>query len=191
MRSLRAQIALVLGTAVLLSPAAGCGSSGRVHESNGQTSSKAQVPGNELMRAFQLLRTEGDAVSAEMLERLRDADEPVIGLVLRAHKARTRNGPVWLVVDGRLLCMFAGHPLAISCMPREIALRSGVTLGIVEHPAALLGPRSKRRFVLYGVVPGPRRTIDIQSGRANTLTVPVYEGAFSARSREPLFLHAG
>lgn len=188
MPSIRVQIGTSLAAFALLTAAAGCDSAERADKAVRRDSIKSRSPDREMERAFRLFRTEGTTISPEMVERLRAARAPVAGAYLRAHTALTPNGRLWALVAGRSVCIFAARPLAIGCTPRNMALRRGVTLGIVENPGARPGPGSKRRFVLYGVVPGPRRTVMVQSGKANTLVVPVHKGTFSARSREPLFL---
>jgi hypothetical protein len=103
--------------------------------------------------------------------------------LLRAHRAPTVHGPIWLVADAnREVCLFAGDPPAYSCEPAPLALRRGIVLGVVENPAE----SSKRRFLLYGVVPDGRPTVRIKVGNHASRSVRVRHGAFSVRARQPV-----
>jgi hypothetical protein len=102
---------------------------------------------------------------------------------LTAHEGSSANGPVWLVADGsRELCLFAGDPLASFCTPASIALRRGLTLGVVVDPSE---PR-KRVFVLYGVVPDTQTSVRVKVGEGPARTIRVQRGVFSVRAREPV-----
>jgi hypothetical protein len=184
MRSTRLQLLAIFASVALVVLTAGCGAS------NGLSARLSTDSANQLnsvsalapVRSFQLLRNRGTAVSAEMEARLREARARVDGVHLLGHMSQTAAGPLWLVADGNLLCLFAGHPLALSCVPLEAAERSGVALGIVENPEAI----SKRRFTLYGVVPVPVKSVRVRRGNSVVLRVPGRDGVFSMRSREPL-----
>jgi hypothetical protein len=190
MRGITGWIGVILGSATLLAFASGCGSYMGAPTSVELDSRDVKVSPHEpnLPMAFRLLRTPGYEVSPDMLQRIGEAGEGGDREQLRAHRTSTRDGPIWLTVDGGSLCLLASRPLAIACAPARVAERRGVVLGIVEHPGAPSGPGSQRRFVLYGVVPNRTNSVEILRGHAEVIVVPVLSNAFSVRSRKPLFL---
>lgn len=125
---------------------------------------------------FAMLRKPGSGLTRRMAAKVHH--EP---FALRAHRAETAKGPVWLV-SGRSdrMCLFAGKPLASSCAPGSFALHHGITLGIVENPT----DAAKRVFVLYGVVPDGLHSVRIRIGDRPAREIPVRHGAFSVRARE-------
>jgi hypothetical protein len=113
--------------------------------------------------------------------RLKMNGDPASGLM--AYEARTSNGPIWLVTSrSAQICLFAGIPPASSCAPGSFALSHGLTLGVVIAPAS----PSRRRFVLYGVIPDGEDSVHIRIGGHIVKTIPARRGAFSFEARQPV-----
>jgi hypothetical protein len=102
----------------------------------------------------------------------------------RVFRGSTSNGPIWVVVGRRALCILAGRPLAVGCEPAAKARTNGVTLGIVYHPAEV-GTDSRRRFILYGIVPDSHASVQVRVG-SRIRKIPVTGNAYSVKSRVPV-----
>lgn len=155
----------------------GCGASvGGGHPTDGKVEKHAAP----LRATFALLRDDAEPATRLMKDRMGEGAAAALG----AHEARTPNGPIWLVASnsGRI-CLFAGRPPASACESSSLALKQGLTIGVVESPS----DPSRRRFVLYGVVPDGRTSVKVRIGEHRIRTIPVRSGAFSMRAREPVF----
>jgi hypothetical protein len=167
---------LAVAACLLCAGLSGCGSSGTGSFS---PPNPARNHATSLSTAFPILRSPGEPLSRQMRIRMKVGRD----VTLRAHRADTVDGPIWLVVSnhGRT-CLFAGRPPASVCEPTNLALRHGLTLGVVEAPSE----PSRRHFVLYGVIPKQKPTIRVRIGEHRIEAIRVRRGAFSLRAREPV-----
>lgn len=134
---------------------------------------------SRLSKQFAILRSPGRPASRLMQSRMHDTAQPL----LPAHRASTANGPVWMVISSSAeVCFFAGIPPESSCEPAWVALRRGMTLGVVQQPA----DASQRMFVLYGVVPDGQHNVRIGIGNRAAEKITVENGVFSVRAEEPV-----
>jgi hypothetical protein len=102
----------------------------------------------------------------------------------RAFRGSTPDGPIWVIVGRHALCILAGRPLAVGCEPAAKARTDGVTLGIVYHPGEV-GTDSRRRFILYGIVPDSHASVQVRIG-SRVRKIPVAGNAYSVKSRVPV-----
>ena len=100
------------------------------------------------------------------------------------YRTSTHLGPLWTYLGSTKMCLLAGKPLAVTCAPFKVAGRSGLMLGLVEHPAA--DQKSERRFLVFGVVPDSFSHVRLRVGdRLVRLRVSA-DGAFALRAQEPI-----
>lgn len=136
---------------------------------------------------FSLLSGSGVAATGRLAAQLKNLGVSEEGESPRVHRADTPNGALWVAAVGSKLCLFAGHPLALSCSPRSEVDRKGLVLGIVEHPASAPGPDSRRRYVIYGVLPDSRSRVRVKVEGGGVRVLRLHSDAFSLRSPRPLY----
>lgn len=136
---------------------------------------------------FELLRGSGKAPTSKMAAQMKSVGLGEDDQLIRVHRAETPNGGLWFASVGPKMCLFAGQPLAVSCSPRSEVEENGLVLGLVENPSSPAGPKSNRRYVIYGVLPDPRKTVRVKVGTREMQVVHVHDNAFSVRSSKPVF----
>jgi Prokaryotic lipoprotein-attachment site len=151
----------------------GCGRSGDLGQHTDPPATEAA-----LSSKFSLLRTRDMRPTRAIREKLgRNGPIPT-----STHRTSSANGPVWLVTASRQsICLFAGAPPASTCAPDQVAIKDGLTIGTVIHPAE----PARRYFVLFGVVPDGFGSVKVRIGD-RVKSIRVRRGTFSVRSREPV-----